>query len=137
MQTIYKIFIVIVSLFVPLFLVFLLTLNHFLLFGSGAVSEGQYEKYESVYIAIYTMLGLLHVSLIVKILKHDRSFIKIAAIAIYLVAMFIRLLKYKFALLTNNRKPFNPVILVKSFLKLLLVNINFAKSGRNLHQDLK
>ncbi|MFP9113689.1 hypothetical protein ACLI1A_07085 [Flavobacterium sp. RHBU_3] len=59
MQTIFKIFLVIVSLFVPALLVFLLVLNHFLLFGSGAGSEGQYEKYVNIYIAIYTILGII------------------------------------------------------------------------------
>ncbi|MFP9113692.1 hypothetical protein ACLI1A_07100 [Flavobacterium sp. RHBU_3] len=94
MQTIFKIFLVIVSLFVPALLIFLLVLNHFLLFGSGAGSEEQYEKYENIYIAIYTILGLLHIVLLLKMLKQDRLIIKIMVTAILLgsyVYSFVRL----------------------------------------------
>jgi flagellar basal body-associated protein FliL len=86
MQTLFKIFIVIVSLFVPVFLIILAIFVQFFMFGEGSGSGDAYAKYENIYLVVYIVLALLHGWLLLNLFKDKPVALKAAVIIAVAIA---------------------------------------------------
>jgi hypothetical protein len=82
MQTFFKIFIIIVSLFIPLFLIFACIMLQWLIFGEGSGAAEATEKYNNMFITAYGVLAIGHGSLLYKLFRNDAVWVRVASLII-------------------------------------------------------
>lgn len=99
MQITLKIFIIIISLFIPLFLIFACIILEWFIFGEGSGAAEASEKYNNMFITVYLALAVVHGWLLYKLFRNDAVWVRVASLVIVGIAYVLT--PYNLNLVTN------------------------------------